>query len=245
MVQGHSNAGADMTHQDLPKVAVCIPSFDHVHTGFAMALAAMCAVPCARLALINHRSSLIHKSRDALVEEALKFVPDYVLFLDSDLKFPPWVLARLLEHEKDVVGASYIRRTPPHELLVKPLPGAPKRVVSSGLHEVALLPTGCLLIKADVFAAMRRPWFRSPSLEEGDATPAVFRDYITDDLRPATIGEDTYFCAVARSLGYKLWLDVDLTHDIGHIGERVFSPVTHTTQEAALAAPSNVGNALT
>jgi hypothetical protein len=230
----------------LPKVAVCLPTFDHVHTGFAMSLAMLCSAARehARLTLINHRSSLIHKARDLLVMEALKGEPDYILFLDSDLKFPAWTLGRLLSLEKNVVGASYIRRTPPHELLVKPLPGTEQMVVDGGVHEVALLPTGCLLVKADVFKRLGRPYFRSPSFERNDATPEVLRDYLLDELKPCTVGEDTWFCAAARAAGFKVWLDVDLTADIGHIGERIFAPVVHDNEEAARAAPANEANAI-
>lgn len=228
----------------LPKVAVCLPTFDHVHTGFAMSLAMLCSTNHARLTLINHRSSLIHKARDLLIVEALKSDPDYILFLDSDLKFPAWTLGRLLSLDKDIVGASYIRRTPPHELLVKALPGTERQVVNGGIHEVALVPTGCLLVKADVFKRLGRPYFRSPSFERNDVTPPVLRDYMTDEMKPCTVGEDTWFCAAARAAGYSLWWDADLTAEIGHIGEHVFQPVVHTTEEAALAAPANEANAI-
>lgn len=228
----------------LPKVAVCLPTFDHVHTGFAMSLAMMCSAHHARLTLINHRSSLIHKARDLLVVEALKTDPDYILFLDSDLKFPAWVVGRLLSLEKDVVGAAYVRRSPPHELLVKPLHGQEQQVVDGGCVEVASLPTGCLLVKADVFKRLGRPYFRSPSFEQNDLTPAYLAEYLPQDMRPVTIGEDTDFCARIRAAGVSIWLDVDLTMDIGHIGEHVFAPVTHETAEAAIAAPANEANAI-
>lgn len=228
----------------LPKVAICLPTFDHVHTGFAMSLAAMCTAPDARLTIINHRSSLIHKSRDALVAEALKSEPDYVLFLDSDLVFPPFTLGRLLSLDKDIVGASYIRRTSPHELLVKPLPGVQRTVINGGVHEVALVPTGCMLVKADVFRKLGRPYFRSPSFERNHATPPILREYMNDDMKPCTVGEDTWFCAAARAAGYSIWWDADLTMDVGHIGEHIFKPVLHATEEAAMAAPANEANAI-
>lgn len=228
----------------LPKVAVCLPTFDHVHTGFAMSLAMLCSAQHAKITLINHRSSLIHKSRDLLVVEALKTDPDYILFLDSDLKFPAWTLGRLLSLDKDIVGATYIRRSPPHELLVKPLPGTEKMVVNGGVHEVMLVPTGCLLVKADVFRRIGRPYLRSPSFERNDSTPQMLRDYVLDEHKPCTVGEDTWFCAAARNAGYQIWLDVELTADIGHIGERVFQVVTHETEEAATAEPANEANAI-
>lgn len=230
--------------QQLPKVAVCLPTFDHVHTGFAVSLAMMFSTRHAHMTLINHRSSLIHKARDLLVAEALKGDPDYILFLDSDLHFPRWTLGRLLSLEKDVVGASYVNRTPPHQLMVKPLPGMESMVINGGVHEVATIPTGCLLVKADVFRKLGRPYFRSPSFEVNDATPVYLAEYLPPEMRPITIGEDVNFCAQVRQLGYKVWLDAELTADIGHIGEYVFTPVTHTTEEAAIAAPANEANAI-
>ncbi len=229
--------------QKLPKVAVCVPSFDMVHKGFAMSLAAMCTYDCARLALLDHRTSLIHKARNALVQEALRTECDYLLFLDSDLKFPAWTLGRLLSHGKDIVGAAYVRRSPPHELLVKPLPGAGAQTLAGGLHEVALVPTGCLLVRASVFHDLQRPWFESPSVRSPEQLPEALRDYVAPYALPAIIGEDTWFCATARAAGFKVWLDVDLTRDIGHIGEHTFTVQTHDTEEAARAAPANERNA--
>lgn len=243
MVRRGALRGGYAVNQPLPKVAVCIPSFDSVHTGFAMSLAMLTSAAHARIVLINHRSSLIHKARDLLVQEALKAECDYVLFLDSDLRFPAWTLGRLLSTGKDIVGASYIRRVPPHELLVRALPGTDQMVVNGGVHEVMLVPTGCLLVKADVFRRLGRPYFRSPVFERNELTPSILRDYLADDVRPAYVGEDTWFCAAARAAGYSVWWDADLTADIGHIGEQVFQVVTHSNEEAAVAAPANEANA--
>jgi hypothetical protein len=227
----------------LPRVAICLPTFDHVHTGFALSLAMLMAKPFAHITLINHRSSLIHKARDLLVVEALKSDPDYIFFLDSDLKFPAWTLGRLLSLEKDIVGAAYVNRTPPHHLMVKQIGTAPQ-VVNGGVVEVASVPTGCLLVKAEVFKKLSRPYFRSPSFEVNQLTPDYLADYLPEEMRPITIGEDINFCAMVRRRGYSIWLDADLTADIGHIGEHVFQVVTHTTEEAALAAPANEANAI-
>ena len=233
--------------KDLPRVAVCVTSGDMLHAGFAHSLAAMMSYDCAKFALIGHRTSLIHKGRDALVVEAMKFNPDYILFLDSDMVFPAWTLARLLSHDKDIVGATYVNRTPPHQLHIKTL-GGERQVVQTGLHEVAGLPTGMLLTRPKVFRDMTRPYFRAPSIEQGknfgeclgeiDFKREIVKhlaEYAPDDGEARTIGEDFYFCAVARARGYKLWLDVDLTADIGHIGEKVHFPITGSTEEEALA----------
>jgi hypothetical protein len=230
-------------NKPLPKVAVCVPSFDHVHTGFALSLAMLFSTRDAHMTLINHRSSLIHKARDLIVEEALKGDPDYILFLDSDLHFPRWTLGRLLSLDKDIVGAGYVNRTPPHHLMVKLARGSEAMVINGGVHEVALVPTGCLLVKAEVFRKIGRPYFRSPSFEVNQLTPDYLSEYLPDDMRPITIGEDVNFCAQVRRRGYSVWWDADLTPDIGHIGEHVYRVATHQSEEAAMAAPANEANA--
>ena len=152
-------------------------------------------------------------------------------------------IADALGLRKDIVGAAYVRRSPPHELLVKPLPGAGAQTLAGGLHEVALVPTGCLLVRASVFHDLQRPWFESPSVRSPEQLPEALRDYVAPYALPAIIGEDTWFCATARAAGFKVWLDVDLTRDIGHIGEHTFTVQTHDTEEAARAAPANERNA--
>jgi hypothetical protein len=37
-------------------------------------------------------------------------------------------------------------------------------------------------------------------------------------------GEDILWCAEARALGYKLWLDAALSMHVGHIGNYIFRP---------------------
>ena len=196
----------------LPKVAVCIPSGDTVHKGFAMALAAMTYVCGPReealavpIALVGVEGSLIVRNRCEAVDQAQKLGVDYVLFLDSDMVFPPATLRRLLSHEKDIVGATYVQREPPHLLLGEWMPGTV--LTSDRLHEVLALPAGCLLIKLSVFEGMTRPYFRTPAFEAEGDFPAHIQ------------GEDYYFCQVARERGHQIWLDVGLSSQMGHIGK--------------------------
>lgn len=197
-----------------PKVAICVPSGDTVCKGFAMALAAMTYVCGPReealsipIALVGVEGSLIVRNRCEAVAQAQALQVDYLLFLDSDMQFPPATLRRLLSHEKDIVGATYVQRDPPHLLLGQWMPDT--LLTSDRLHEVLALPAGCLLIKLSVFEGMAMPYFRTPAFEADGDAPAHIQ------------GEDYYFCQVARERGHQIWLDVALSSQIGHIGKTV------------------------
>ncbi len=191
------------------RVAVCVPSHDLVHADFAMALAAMMQDPGAECILLNSKGSLVAINRNKAIEQAQEAGVDWALFLDSDMIFPPDTLHRLLRHGKDIVGGTYIKRSPPYGILGVPLNNEDIEV-TTGIAEVAALPTGCLLINMRVFARLKRPYFRTPATEE------------TDGVLPKIQGEDYYFCTTARAAGFKIWMDVDLSKMLGHIGQFVY-----------------------
>jgi hypothetical protein len=182
------------------RVAVCVPSGDLLHADFALSLAALLRqTRVDRLSLFNQRMSLLPESRNALVRDALADGATHILWLDSDMIVPSIALDRLLMHDAPIVGATYLRRTPPHRLLGEPDTnqcGAP-----DGMTRMVSMPFGCLLVQADVFAAMSAPWFR---LDYEGAQP---------------IGEDIGFCRRARPLiADAIFNDDWLTTQLAHIG---------------------------
>lgn len=202
------------TKPAMPRVAICVPSGDMVCKGFAMSLAALTYMagphgdkPAIPIALIGTEGSLIVRNRNEAIAQAQQLKVDYVLFLDSDMIVPPQTLRRLLSHGKDIVGATYIQREPPHRLLGK-WP-EDKQLTSDQIHEVDALPGGCLLIKLSVFDSMVKPYFRTPAFEAEGDTPEWVQ------------GEDYYFCEQAKARGHEIWLDVALSLQLGHIGRRV------------------------
>ncbi len=200
------------TSRALPRVAVCVPSGDMVHKGFAMSLALLAyecrshdGLPRVPLEIVGTQSSLIVINRCLAVARAQQLGVDYVLFLDSDMQFPADTLRRLLAHGKDIVGATYVQRVPPHRLLGIYLPET--KLTTDRPHEVLALPAGCLLIKLSIFDGMPEPYFHTPVIEHaGDR---------------AFMSEDYYFCNVARERGHQIWCDVALSEQIGHIGSYV------------------------
>lgn len=224
------------------KVAICIPSGDMVHADFAMALAAM-AYRCSAfvqdgrqftaipIAMVNTKGSLIVNNRNKLVEEARNLGVDYILFVDSDIVVHPFTLRRLLEHDKDIVGATYIQREEPHRLLGRALDGRPldeaiqgQPLDTTSLMEVSALPAGCLLVKMSVFDKMVVPYFQTP----------MHCDSL--DRAPWIEGEDYFFCRMARAWKFEIFLDWVTSFALGHVGQRVNTiPTMQVEQEPANA----------
>ncbi|MDR3450909.1 MAG: hypothetical protein P4M15_14415 [Alphaproteobacteria bacterium] len=185
-----------------PLVAIGIPSGDMVHADFAMSLGMLCMRPGAPAFLLNSRSSLVALGRNQCAGAALIMKATHLLFLDTDMVFPADTLARLLAHDKDIVGSTYSRRVPPFHPLTVMEDGSHAQI-TPGLHRVRQIPTGCLLIRMAVFAALSKPYFNTVA-EAGE-------------LR----GEDYYFCEQARAAGFEIWCDGDLSFQLGHIGQKI------------------------
>lgn len=195
------------------KVHLAIPSLDMVPVQFALSLAAMMQTIAQdrrtrkdiAVSIGHQQGSLIMDARNALVAQAQEIGASHILFLDSDMTFPPTVLSVLASHHKPIVAASYVKRYPPHPILG--IPSGPYNPSILPLAEMLTVPLGCALIKLDVFAKLPRPYFK----------------YIEGPTKAETVSEDTYFCNSAREAGFKIFADVELTKSIGHVGTRVYT----------------------
>ncbi len=159
-----------------------------------------------RISIVNSKASLITQGRNLAVEAALKAQAEWLLFLDSDMVFPPKTISRLLAHGRPVVGASYPRKKWPLAFIGTRADGAGLSLVDAGLVEAARLPAGCLLLRAEIFARLKRPYFRCGY----------------DEASGEVIGEDFWFSDHLRSLGVSLWCDMDLSRQLGHLGVHRF-----------------------
>lgn len=198
------------------KVVIAVPTLDMVAAEFAFSLAAMLGkraydrklsrdVP---VALIHQTGSIIMEARNALVAQAKAANASHILFLDSDMVFPPDTLDRLVAHHVDIVCATYVRRTGDHAMLgAVDINAKPKGWLNPMLH----IPLGCTLIKLSVFDTLPTPWFAYLSTPEG------------------TQSEDIYWSLAARRAGHTIWCDPKLTSEVGHIGTAIYRP-NHTTQ---------------
>jgi hypothetical protein len=150
----------------------------------------------------NWRACYITEARNEIVNVAQTVKATHLLFLDSDNTFPKDVISTLLSHNKDIVGATYIKRTPPYDVLGEPMPA---NIAGEHLIKMNKMPTGCLMIRMSVFDKLEKPYFRM-KYKDG-------KEY----------GEDYNFCEDAIKLGYTVWCDQFLSMKIGHVEHRVIT----------------------
>lgn len=189
------------------RVIVAVPSGDMLHTSFAFSLAAAARQTKYRLGIVNARGSNIYRLRNKLVWTALDGNADYVLFIDSDMSFPPHAINRVVqeadENGRDILGCNYTARQIPHNQLVQSVDLKAGRLELKGVCEVGRLPTGFMLIARRVFEAIGEPWFRGDMKDPGDDQP---------------LGEDYEFCQRATQHGFRIWVDTDLSLQLVHWG---------------------------
>lgn len=210
---------------DLPdppfSVIVAMPTRDYVPAEFMYDLARMVALTCSTFVadgIINWtmhmlQGTAIHSLREELSKLALARGATHILWLDTDHRFPADAFIRLWNHQLPMVGCNYATRKAPSEFVafkkVGAVPGEPnERLVtgpeSKGLEKVDGLGFGFFLMHTEVLRSLdpNEPWFRF--------------DY--DKVSARVIGEDVYFCKLAREAGWDIHVDHDLSKEIGHMG---------------------------
>jgi len=223
-------------------VCICLPTCGAMEPMTATNIAALCAyssVQGIQTLVANQDTTGIAKNRNSLCQTTLDTGADYMLFIDSDMIFPANMLVRLLAHKREIIGVPYPRRGPPFSMLGMPLePGKDQ----SGVVEFEFLPTGLLLISTEVLRTIRWPWFYESYQYQGDTEaekaalaiadllrihelPAAFKQQIADVIiegwTSQDVSEDINFCRKARRYGYKIWGELDICREIGHIGTQI------------------------
>ena len=168
-----------------PLIALATPSgrtYEATTANCIAALAAYSTRAGVDIFLCNVQTSTITHGRNTTVQLALEHGCDKILWVDSDMKFPPETLIALLKHNKDIVGGTYNRRTPPYQTLGRmkgKMPEAGK--LRSGLLEAEALPGGMLLVDMKVYKSLGWPWyfdaFKWVAPNGLDAFKAMMLDY--------------------------------------------------------------------
>lgn len=203
------------------RIAVAVPSHSVVPLGFAYDLANLAGFTASivpddtMLSLLTNEGTYVHRMRQELLERSLGFDADWLLWLDSDMRFPKDALVRLLAHREAIVGVNYATRKLPVGFTALKREGEwlATRESSAGLEEVESLGFGCVLmdLRRVVPALGEPPWFRN----DFEPTP-------DGKLRP--VGEDFFFCRRAREGGLRLFVDHDLSKLCAHVGTFDFRP---------------------
>lgn len=154
----------------------------------------------------------VARNRNALVEVAKEKGATHLMFIDNDMIFPPSGIVRLLDHDKDIVGAPYNARGVPDKPIVSTVKLSDD--YTSGKYDLnAQMPsqlfkcfgmgTGFMLIKMSVFDKLKKPYF--VAFEDEDGTHHT---------------EDIEFCRRAIEKGIDVWCSPTIR--MGHVGTYVY-----------------------
>lgn len=180
-------------------LGICVPARDQVHTAFARSLCYLTNKLTEKQISFDLNivcGSVIAESRTQLAKQALGNNSTHLLWLDSDIHFPPNVFEKLLSHNKHIVAANYSTRYLPQRSVAFT---DPKNIdcrleEKTGLHQVWAVGMGCMLTTAEVYNNLPKPWFSHEYNRELDNFG----------------GEDIYFCNQAGYHGYDVWVDADI-----------------------------------
>ena len=164
--------------------------------------------------LVTQVGNHVSFNRNDCVDVARRNNSERILFIDSDMIFPPSGVVRLYDHDKDIVGANYnMRGNPtignPGDCTVKMadakgnMLAGPASMLPNQLFKAHALGTGFMMIKMSVFDKFPRPYF-----------------YLKDNGTGDPHTEDIQFCMDAHNYGFDTW--VSPTIQLGHIGTTVY-----------------------
>jgi hypothetical protein len=153
-------------------------------------------------------ATYVHVGREAFLEQAIRSHATHVLWLDTDMTVPPDTALRLCAHQRAIVAANCVMRDP--RLLCTAQRGGQRiqtTPASTGLDIVDSVGLAVCLMRTDVVADLPRPWFRHGLTATG-----------------GDLGEDITFCRALTQAGHAIWIDHDLSQEIGHIGQYTYRP---------------------
>lgn len=159
----------------------------------------------------NTKGSILPRSRTTLVRQALQGDYSHILFIDSDMTFPADLLQRLLDRDKAVIACN---------CPVKALPSSPTARLKGGergeplfsvpddlgIRQVWRVGTGIMLVRTSIFRQLSEPWF-----------PIMWNEKLQD-----YIGEDWAFCEKLEQADIPIYVDLQMSKQIGHIGSFIY-----------------------
>lgn len=131
----------------------------------------------------------------------------HFLTVDVDIRFKPEHVRRLLDADKDIVGALYAAKQMNHRWIMTDLPGKPF-VASDGVQKVFEVGTGLKLHKRCVFEDMIKAFPEIAYLCDGRPNSPVLWDFFSMGVVDGRyLSEDYYFDHRARKIGYDIHVD--------------------------------------
>ena len=203
---------------DEKKILIALPMGSQIDSEFFSSFLGMRRVGKCKISMMI--DSLVYNARNSLVATAIDGKCDYILWLDSDMVFPPDTLERLLadaeENNLDFVsGLCFKRVSPTCPTILKDLYWSQddkgfidrgctfyKDYPKDSLFEVQGAGAAVLLTRVSIYSDVVKTFGIAPF----EPLPAM--------------GEDFSFCWRLKECGIKMWCDSRLK--IGHIGKKIY-----------------------
>jgi len=194
------------------QVVICVPTNGLVHSMFTF-----CLINAIRytekqgipVVLDMDAGTVLSNQRQVLLDTAInEHSAEHIMWFDSDMTFPEDVIVRLLEHKKNVVCATYSKRVEPfHATAFHGIdPVEPVDIVGNGLQQIRYSGMGCMLVRASIIDQLPSPHFPL----KWHAPSSTWH------------GEDMGFCDLLHENGIKIFCDLDLSRQMGHLGVKEF-----------------------
>lgn len=194
------------------RLAIGGPTRDSVPAAFAVDVAQLYAYTRERgpwgsdVTVGFVASTYIHVGREWFLEAAIKQGATHVLWLDTDVTVPRETAVLLALHDQPIVACNYrVRQASGLFTAHRDGQRIETHQHSTGLEAVEYCGMGAMLMRTDAVADLGRPWFRHGLNELG-----------------GDIGEDVMFCRGLTRAGHTIYIDHDLSKQVGHIGQHTY-----------------------
>jgi len=195
------------------KLAILVPCRESMYSLFTSALVELVkttTISGIDVHVLYNQSTILLAQREKLAQQALEIKADYALWLDSDMLFPSTTAMRLMRHNKDIVCCNYMKRNQPLSTVAYPNRGDWDNWLpleyEEKLQEVEGIGMGCVMMKTEILKNINPPYF-SFEYKDGEWH-----------------GEDFYFEKKLRDAGHKIYVDMNLSRQVRHVGQWAFGP---------------------
>lgn len=198
------------------KIVIGIPSTGMWHSQFAMDLMGLMMYTMSKtykgekinLQVQHVRGSILPKQRRELVMAAEAAKADYMLWLDCDHTFPHSLLLDLLKHGKDIMAVNCVTKSTPANPTARLKSEDVETGIacfslpSKGIEKVWRVGTGVMLVNMKVYKA---------------TGPDIFHMFYRPEVDNYQ-GEDWTMCEAMEKAGFDIWVDHQVSLNVGHIG---------------------------
>ncbi len=190
---------------------------DMCHTSYCQSLVHLVAHTMSEaggamdLSFLQYGTSVLPNSRNLLAVRALEMGATHILWIDSDMEFPPDMLLRFARHDLPIIASNCMARRSPYMITARDADNNQIHTTqeSTGVEKVSRLGFGVVWTAAQVFREIEMPYFELHWLPDKH----VFG------------GEDFAFCDKAKAAGFELHIDHDISKEVKHMGLFGYHPL--------------------